>query len=90
MVDWLTDHEKEVFRNAFEINQKAIILMASARQMYIDQSQSVNLFFDANELEAYISEIHEMAFNDPFICSLYYNYSKAGITAAKGECESCM
>jgi ribonucleoside-diphosphate reductase alpha chain len=90
MVDWLTDHEKEVFRTAFEINQKAIIQMASARQIYIDQSQSVNLFFDANELESYISEIHELAFNDPFITSLYYNYSKAGITAARGECLACM
>jgi len=89
-VDWLSDHEKEVFRTAFEINQKAIIQMASARQMYVDQGQSVNLFFDANENEGYISEIHEIAFKDPFITSLYYNYSKAGITAAKGECTACM
>lgn len=88
-VDWLTEHEKEVFKTAFEINQKAIIQMASARQMYIDQGQSVNLFFDADEDEEYISEIHEMAFNDPFITSLYYNYSKAGVQASKGECEAC-
>lgn len=88
-VDWLTDHEKDVFKTAFEINQKAIIQMASARQMYIDQGQSVNLFFDADEDEEYISEIHEMAFNDPFITSLYYNYSKAGVQASKGECEAC-
>lgn len=89
-VTWLTDHEKEVHRTAFEINQKAIIQMASARQMYVDQAQSINLFFDANEDEGYISEIHEMAFKDPFITSLYYCYSKAGVTAAKGECVSCM
>lgn len=89
-VDWLTDHDKKVFKTAFEINQKAIIQMASARQMYIDQGQSVNLFFDADEDEEYISEIHEIAFKDPFITSLYYNYSKAGIQAAKGECEACM
>lgn len=89
-VDWLTPREKEVFRTAFEIKQKAIIQMASARAIYIDQAQSLNLFFDANEDEAYISEIHEMAFKDPFITSLYYCYSKAGVTAARGECESCM
>jgi ribonucleoside-diphosphate reductase alpha chain len=88
-VDWLTDFEKSVFKTAFEINQKAIIMMASARQLYIDQAQSVNLFFDADEDEEYISEIHEMAFKDPFIMSLYYNYSKAGIQASKGECEAC-
>jgi ribonucleoside-diphosphate reductase alpha chain len=89
-VDWLTPHQKEVFRTAFEINQKAIIQMASARAIYIDQAQSLNLFFDANEDEAYISEIHEIAFKDPFITSLYYCYSKAGISAAKGECTACM
>jgi ribonucleoside-diphosphate reductase alpha chain len=89
-VDWLTDHEKEVFKTAFEINQRAIISMASARQMYVDQGQSVNLFFDADEDEAYISEIHEIAFKDPFVTSLYYNYSKAGIVASRGECVACM
>lgn len=89
-VGWLNDKEKEVFRTAYEINQEAIIMMASARQMYIDQAQSVNLFFDADEDEEYISLIHEKAFKDPFICSLYYNYSKAGVTAAKGECIACM
>jgi ribonucleoside-diphosphate reductase alpha chain len=89
-VEWLTDHEKEVFKTAFEINQRAIISMASARQMYVDQGQSVNLFFDADEDEAYISEIHEIAFKDPFITSLYYNYSKAGIVASRGECIACM
>ena len=89
LVTWLTEFEKKVFKTAFEINQKAIIQMASARQMYIDQSQSLNLFFDADEDEEYISEIHEIAFKDPFILSLYYNYSKAGIQASKGECEAC-
>ena len=89
-VDWLSDHEKEVFKTAFEINQRAIIAMASARQMYVDQGQSVNLFFDADEDESYISEIHEIAFKDPFVTSLYYNYSKAGIIASRGECQSCM
>ena len=89
-VKWLTPIQKEVFKTAFEVNQKVIIQLASARQIYIDQGQSVNLFFDADEDEAYISEIHEMAFKDPFITSLYYNYSKAGITASKGACEACM
>ena len=29
---WLTDHEKEVFRTAYEINQETILLMGSHRQ----------------------------------------------------------
>lgn len=88
-VKWLSDHEKEVFKTAFEINQKAIINLAAARQMYIDQSQSLNLFFNADEDEGYVAEIHEYAFKNPLIHSLYYCYSKAGITASKGECIAC-
>jgi ribonucleoside-diphosphate reductase alpha chain len=89
LVKWLSEHEKNVFKTAFEINQKAIINLAAARQMYIDQSQSLNLFFNADEDEEYIAEIHEYAFKNPMIMSLYYCYSKAGVTASKGECEAC-
>lgn len=88
-VKWLTDHEKEVFKTAFEINQKTIIDLAAARQIYIDQSQSLNLFFSSEEDENWISEVHEYAFKNPMIMSLYYVYSKAGITASKDECASC-
>lgn len=89
-VSWLTDEEKEVFKTAFEINQKAIIRLASARSRYIDQWQSLNLFFSADEDPAWISEVHEEAFNDPNILALYYIYTQAGVQASKGECESCM
>ena len=83
-VDWLTEHEKEVFKTAFEINQEAIVRQASVRQKYIDQGQSLNLFFDANESPAYISQIHKQAMLDPYIKGLYYLRSQAGIQASKG------
>jgi ribonucleoside-diphosphate reductase alpha chain len=88
-VSWLDDHEKEVFKTAFEINQKVIIRLASSRQRYIDQAQSINLFFSADEDEEYISEVHQLAFKDPYIKSLYYIRSESGVQASKGECESC-
>jgi len=89
-VDWLDDHEKEVFKTAFEIDQSVILKLASQRQRYIDQAQSINLFFDADEDEAYISKIHEIAFKDERIKSLYYMRSMAGIQAAKDtECAAC-
>lgn len=88
-VDWLSDDEKEVFKTAFEINQKQIIRLASARQRYIDQAQSINLFFSADESEEYISEVHKMAFLDPWIKSLYYIRSESGVDVTKGECTSC-
>ena len=48
---WLSDHEKLVFRTAFEINQETILRMAAQRQPYVDQGQSVNLYFTADEDE---------------------------------------
>ena len=88
-VDWLTDEEKKVFKTAFEIDQKVIIRLSSVRQQFIDQAQSINLFFSSDESEEYISEVHQMAFNDSLIKSLYYIRSESGVQASKGECESC-
>lgn len=88
-VDWLTDEEKAVFKTAFEINQKAVLRLASARARYIDQWQSLNLFFAADEDPAWIAEVHKEAFEDPNILALYYIYTQAGVQASKGECEAC-
>jgi ribonucleoside-diphosphate reductase alpha chain len=88
-VEWLTEEEKLVFKTAFEINQKAVLRMASARSKYIDQWQSLNLFFAADESPEWISEVHEEAFRDPNILALYYTYTQAGVQASKGECEAC-
>jgi ribonucleoside-diphosphate reductase alpha chain len=88
-VSWLTDEEKAVFKTAFEINQSAVLRMASARSLYIDQWQSLNLFFAADEDPAWIAKVHKEAFEDPNILALYYVYTQAGVQAAKGECEAC-
>lgn len=87
--DWLTDHEKQVFKTAYEIDQKALTRLAAARQPYICQAQSLNFFFDADESEAYISEVHKEALLNPCIKSLYYMRTKAGVQASKGECVAC-
>lgn len=86
---WLSDEEKLAFRTAFEIDQKAVLRLASARSIRIDQGQSLNLFFSADEDEKYISEVHQQAFMDENIKSLYYIYTLAGVQAAKNECLAC-
>ena len=88
-LDWLTDHEKLVFKTAYEIDQRAIIRLASARQSKICQGQSLNLFFDADEDEEYMMEIHQEAFLDENIKGLYYMRTAAGVSASKGECLAC-
>lgn len=89
-VSWLTPAQKAVFKTAFEINQKVIIRMASARGRYVDQWQSLNTFFAADEDPAWIAEVHADAFRDENILGLYYIYTQAGVQASKGECEACM
>lgn len=87
--DCFSDEEKLVFRTAFEIDQMAILRQAEARSDYIDQWQSLNLFFAAGEDEAYISKIHQYAIESEKILGLYYVYSKAGVQASKDECVAC-
>ena len=89
-VDWLTEEEKRVFKTAFELDQHWVVRHASIRAPYIDQWQSVNLFFSSEAPEEYISSVHKQSFLDPAMIGLYYVYSMAGVKAASGECDACM
>ena len=53
--------KKQYSKLPFEINQKDIIRQAATRGKYLDQWQSLNLFFPADEDEAWISEVHQEA-----------------------------
>ncbi|RMG29891.1 MAG: ribonucleoside-diphosphate reductase, partial [Methanobacteriota archaeon] len=86
-LDWLTDDEKLVFRTAFEINQENIVHMAAARQNFVCQSQSLNLFFSADEEERWISHVHKLAF-DSNIKALYYVTTMTGVQPNR-DCLSC-
>ena len=88
-LEWLTDHEKEVFKTAYEINQHAVIRLAAARQKKLCQSQSLNFFFSADESEEYIMEVMQEAFVNENILGVYYMRTKAGVQASKGECTVC-
>ena len=43
-IDEIPDFMKEVYKTAFEVDQKALVDAAAVRQRWVDQSQSVNLF----------------------------------------------
>ncbi|KDN83415.1 ribonucleoside-diphosphate reductase subunit alpha [Kitasatospora cheerisanensis] len=44
---WLPESVRSLYRTAWELPQRALIDLAAARQPYIDQSQSLNLFMAA-------------------------------------------
>lgn len=89
LLDVFTDEEKAVFKTAFEWKQDVLIRLASARQRYICQAQSLNLFFPAEESEKEISRVHSLAFLDPYIKSLYYIRTLTGVRGSDGVCEAC-
>ena len=89
----LSGEEKAVFLTAREINQHAIIKQAAQRQKWIDQSQSVNLFFASNSSEKYIHEVHVAAWEQG-LKTLYYCRSEGVIrgdlaSRSKEECAAC-
>lgn len=85
-LDCLTKEEKEVFKTAREINQFALVKLAADRQQFIDQGQSVNLFFPANVNPKYFSEVHIEAWKQG-MKSLYYCRTTSALKADSGSRE---
>ena len=60
-LDWLDDWTKDVYKTSMEINQMWLIQHAADRQEYIDQAQSLNVFFRPDSHIKYIHAVHFMA-----------------------------
>ena len=58
---WMSDWDKDVFKTAMEIDQRWVIQHAADRQEYIDQAQSLNVFFRPDSNIKYIHAVHFMA-----------------------------
>ena len=93
-LQFLTEHERNVFKTFAEINPYDIINQAAIRQEYIDQAQSINLMIPADmpvkELNALYLYAHDMG-----IKSLYYQYGMSQAQALSRKkvmndgCASC-
>ena len=70
-LDWLDDWTKDVFKTSMEIDQRWIVQHAADRQIFIDQGQSVNLFFRPDSHIKYIHAVHFMAWKMN-LKTLYY------------------
>ena len=70
-LEFLSAHEKNVFKTAIEINQNAIVRLGGQRAKYICQSQSLNVFFPAGVDKKYLHEVHYNAWKEGNK-SLYY------------------
>ena len=70
-LDFLSEHEKDVYKTAFEIDQRWLIDLAGDRSEMIDQAQSLNVFLPADSDKAYLHEVHYSAWKKG-VKSLYY------------------
>jgi len=68
---YLSDMEKDIYKTGMEINQQWIINHASERQKYIDQGQSVNVFFRPDVDIKYLHAVHFLAWKTG-LKTLYY------------------
>ena len=70
-MDIFSDDEKLVFKTAMEIDQRWVVELSADRQKFIDQTQSVNLFFRPDAHVKYLHAIHFMAWKSK-LPTLYY------------------
>ena len=75
-LDCLNQNEKDVFKTAYELDQRWIIELAADRTPYIDQAQSVNVFLPADIHKRDLHQIHFTAWKLG-MKSLYYCRSKS-------------
>ena len=88
-LEFLSDHEKLVFKTFAEISQREVIIQASQRQKYIDQGQSLNLMvhpsIPTKDVNALILEAEELG-----IKALYYQYSVNAAQAFTRDILNCV
>ena len=77
-LDILTDYEKDVFKTAMEIDQRWVVQHAADRQEYIDQAQSLNVFFRPDSSIKYIHAVHFQAWKQGLKTMCYCRSEKIG------------
>ena len=81
-LDYMSEWHKQVFKTAFELDQRWIVDHAGDRQEFICQGQSVNLFFPAGTDKAIVNAVHIRAWKKK-LKGLYYLRTNAGASAEK-------
>ena len=78
----LSEHEREVFKTAFEIDMRWVVDLAGDRAGYIDQGQSINLWIRPDAPIKYLHAVHFKAWKAG-IKALYYLRSENVLKAEK-------
>jgi ribonucleoside-diphosphate reductase alpha chain len=70
-LDWMEEWTKDVFKTSMEIDQRWVIQHAADRQPWIDQAQSLNVFFRPDSHIKYIHAVHFQAWKSG-LKTMYY------------------
>ena len=70
-LEWMDEWTKDVFKTSMEIDQRWIIQHAADRQPFIDQAQSINIFFRPDVNVKYLHAVHFQAWKQG-LKTLYY------------------
>jgi ribonucleoside-diphosphate reductase alpha chain len=70
-LDILDDWTKDVFKTSMEIDQRWVVQHAADRQEFIDQAQSLNVFFRPDSHIKYIHAVHFQAWKQK-LKTMYY------------------
>jgi ribonucleoside-diphosphate reductase alpha subunit len=88
----IPDELKELYKTVWEMSQKTIIDMSADRGVYIDQSQSMNLFVESPTVSK-LSSMHMYAWKQGLKTGMYYLRSKAKSRpiqfSLEAECSMC-
>ena len=90
-LEFLSEHEKDVFKTFGEISQKEIIIQASARQKYIDQGQSLNLMIHPKTSVKDVNQLLIFAWENGIKCLYYQRGTNPAQELGRSilECKSC-
>jgi len=75
---FLNQEEKDVFKTAMEIDQRWVIEHAADRQKFIDQGQSLNIFFRPDVNIMYLHAVHFLAWKKGLKTMYYCRSEKLG------------
>jgi len=75
---FLSQDERDVFKTSMEIDQRWVVEHAADRQNFIDQSQSINLFFRPDTNIVYLHAVHFLAWKKGMKTLYYCRSEKLG------------
>jgi ribonucleoside-diphosphate reductase alpha chain len=89
-LEFLSEHEKDVFKTYSEIDQNVIVYQAANRQNHIDQGQSINIMVHPDMPIKEVNKVYVNAWQLG-VKSMYYQHSMnaAQKFKQKKECASC-